>query len=218
VNKGARRLLSVGIVAAATVLTAIMAVRYFYPEHSGEFIAGLLGTVVGIIFGLPVGLYLDRVMKAEDVEREKQQRERDRCERLRTVLERLKDELVHNGTALLDLEQALPNLPSAGPDVWRRRREIVDSLEFDVYREFRSIHRTSSEKKQEHSLGLFYRNIRRVRDLVHQADAARPVLLGSTVDEVTADTAQREKVAIAINVSKAHLQNALKDIARITHE
>lgn len=152
-----------------------------------DAISGLFGSLVGTLLGVGLALHLDR-RKAED-ERSLAQR-RDEQEHAALLLHAknaLREELVHNGNAVLQLIDSVNKTPGARADAWAVARTVADSFETRAFRGLETIRRTSEEYRADEPLALFYRNLVRLQHHVRRAEAGHHVLLGYSANQAAAD-------------------------------
>lgn len=169
----------------------------------------MLGTGVGTMFGVWLGLHYDRLQAAAAKADDTRRRAAARRERLKIVTANLRDELVHNGTGILQLQDALEKTPSARSDVWALARIVVDSFEFEAYREWTFVPSTGAAADD--PIALAYRNIRRLKQEVRQGEAAHAVLLGYSADQTSADKL-RDGARQSASIIHLQIEQALESL------
>lgn len=179
---------SISILAIATIATlgslAYIALR---PNTLDDAISGLFGSMVGTLIGVALALHYDRLNATQQRELELNFAEQDRTARVHRAKLAVRDELTHNGTALLHLLDALKMTPNARADLWALARTIVESFETTSFRDLESLPRTVAEQRTDESIGRFYRNLVRLKHHVRRAETKHSVLLGYSANQTASD-------------------------------
>jgi hypothetical protein len=178
------------------------------PQNLDGAITGLLGSMVGTMVGVAIGFDYDRKKMA--AEHSLQQREKDvnRLEILSRTKLILREELVHNGNALLHLIDSVNKTPGARADVWAWARTVVDSFEVVAFRAFEALLTDRTERQEHEPIALFYRNLIRLKHHVRRAEAGHQVHLGFSADEAAAND-ELERVRTSARIGREQVHHAL---------
>lgn len=193
-----------------TLLVTAAAVVYvlWKRENLPDAMSGLLGSMIGTMAGVALALDYERRKTARDRARLRARRDRERLDKIRLAKVLLREELVHNGNALLHLLDAVGRTPRARADVWAWARTVADSFDAQTFQTLAAIPRTATEKRQDEPVDLFYRNLIRLKHHVRRAEAFHAFLLGYAADEASAD-AELAHVRKSAELTRHQVQAAL---------
>lgn len=150
-------------------------------------IGNWFGTVVGVIVGVPVALWLANTQRRYQDLAEKRARDQERQEQLSISTNYLYNELSKNEEVLARLQEVLSKPLNARTDVWRWAREVADSFEFSAYRQFWALLITPVERKSYALIDLAYLELKRFVSKVKEATAAHEFYYGYSADEKSAN-------------------------------
>jgi len=103
------------------------------PDFLSTTMGNWFATMVGVLVGVPVGLFLTRIQQREAEMRETTKQAKIARERLTHVLKRAEAELRKNRSRVEALQEALGNIGSAThdlTDLWKWAKAIVESFSF----------------------------------------------------------------------------------------
>jgi hypothetical protein len=123
----------------------------------------------------------------------------------------LREELVHNGTALIQLNDALGRSESARADIWQLARIIVDAIETTTYRQWLQFAVTRPRRRTFESVSIAYRNLIRIQHRVRQGGAWHAFYFGYSADEKAAN-AQMDDVRKTVGLLRLQVEHALQDL------
>jgi hypothetical protein len=180
-----------------TLVLVALPIGYFVIRWQNEqFRDGALGnwfgTVVGVVVGVPIALWLsERQQRAQEAV-ERSNRDRDRAEQIRHLRGRQFEELQHNTGAVSQLLGILSKTRTARADVWEWAARVVDSFEFDARRHFELLALSPDERLGDADLERAYRDLQRLTYRVREAAAAHAFFHGYSADEKSANWQQEE--------------------------
>lgn len=171
----------------------------------------VFGGLLGTAFGVTVGLYSDRQAQAAWDRKAKATRiEAD--EKALALLELLlRDELQHNGTAVLQIRDALRASKQSRQDVWDLAVEAADSIEDRLFAEFNRMRRARLNAGLFENVSLTYRSLIRLKHQVRQGRAYHALVLGTSANQASADQ-RKNDVAIGVDIVRGHIEGALASL------
>jgi len=176
-------------------------------------LTGWFGTVVGVVVGVPVALWLVRMEQRTQAETEKARQVKEYKEALALLRVRMLDEVVFNLDQVATLADVLRKAPTARADVWTWAERVVDSFEVAVRKEFECLALTPIERVADAPVELAYRDLRRLANWVKRAEAAHAFLYGFSANE-TAANRQLSEVQNYVGVVTSELTAAREQLKR----
>jgi len=169
-------------------------------------LANTIGTLIGVIAGVPIALYLTRRQEKSQENAELRRRESARQGQLQALRSAIHEETAHNVEQVRRLHSVLNETGRARTDQWRWADSVVSSFEFTIMRQLESMALTDAERLQNRPLNLAYRNLQRLKNGVHQAVAAHDFFLGYAANQTATDALLIEFRVGAENIAKQLVQ------------
>jgi len=199
-----------GVLTAVPVVYAVL--HWGDKSFRDSALAGWFGTVVGIVVGVPVALWLTQFQQRAQQAAEGVRLIAQRHEELTRLRMRMLEEIRYNLDVLKRLQDVLSKSIKARTDVWDWANKVSESFEFSARREFEREAVTPSERLADAPVELGYRDLRRLSNWVKHAIAAHAFFYGFAADENSANW-QLQEVRNYTGIVEAELKNAEKYLA-----
>jgi hypothetical protein len=173
-------------------------------------IGNWFGTVVGVVVGIPVGMAVVRAQQKSHAESEQQRELAIRKEYLRSIRNRVFDELQYNSGLVTYLAEVLSKSPTARSDLWRWASQIVTAIEIEDYRELDAM-LLPEERGLYGGVMLAYGDLRRLVSRIQESAAVHDFLLGYSANEGEANFRLGEAKAHA-GIVQSEISSAIKNI------
>lgn len=199
------------IAAAFALFVATGLAVYWSAERTAQLAISAFGGLVGTAFGVLLGLLIDR--RAQEARRASENAERRAQEDLQLALAELalREELTQNGTAVLQLTEALSFSKTSRADVWDLAFQIADSIQASAYSDFRSLPQARLNVGLFENVSLSYRTLVRLKNQMQQGRAFHALSAGLLGNQQKADERLRD-VLIATRIAHAQIVHALSSL------
>lgn len=176
-------------------------------------LTGWFGTVIGVVVGVPVALWLVRMQQRAQSATETARQLKEHQEALALLRLRVLDEVVFNLDQVGILGDVLRKSPTARADVWIWARRVVESFEVGVRQEFERLALSPMERVVDAPVELAYRDLRRLATWVKRAEAAHAFFYGFSANEAAANM-QLSEVQNYVGIVTAELTAAREQLRK----
>lgn len=177
----------------AVGFVVVISIFYFVIRISDESfrdaaIGNLFATIVGILIGVPIAFEINRRQEDQRMKLERDARSRENNEILRSIYERIKDEIIQNRQILKRLRFALDQTETSRKDHWAWMIAIAEGFSDDAYEHLKESRLREDFPFELHlSVEIAYTFLNGLKSRINEADAAHSFHYGYKTDQDSAD-------------------------------